>query len=539
MIREVKSGEEARKQLLAGVDILANAVKVTLGPKGRNVIIDKNYSTPHITKDGVTVAQEIQLEDRIENMGATMVKNVASKTAQDAGDGTTTATVLAQAIFKQGMDALNENVNPIDLKRGMDKAVTDVTNFIKNKSIPVTNISEVATISVNGDEDMGNMIAEVINAVGHSGLVTLGDSNTHETFYEIVEGQKYDSGYITPYFQTDTEKQTAELENPLILITNEKISQIGVLDRFVKFAHKHNKPLFIVCEEMTGEALHVLLANKQQRGLKVCVIYAPGFAGQRAALLEDMAISTGTNLIGDTYGSPFHLITKPEEFFGTAEKIIVDRSGTIILKGDATKGAVANRIKEVTAHRDLEDNSQVKERFNSRIATLSGGVAVLKVGGFSEVEVKEKKDRFDDGIRAVKSALEEGIVPGGGFTYLEAIDHNASIKNLPKDEKIGYSIVMGAIVEPFKTICNNAGKNSKNIHIKFNTTGKGYNFRTDKYVDLIKDGVVDPAKVTRVSLENAVSVAGLLLTTECVIKNKLTDLDIAMLSRGQEYNKTN
>jgi chaperonin GroEL len=537
MIREVITGEDARKQLQVGVDILANAVKVTLGPKGRNVIIDKNYTTPHITKDGVTVAQEIQLEDRTANMGATMVKNVASKTAWDAGDGTTTATVLAQAIFNKGMDAITENVNPIDLKRGMDKAVVDVTSYIKSIAVPVTNLAEVATISVNGDEDMGNMIADIIGTVGQAGLVTVEDSNTHETFYTVVNGQKYDSGYISPYFITDKEKQSVEMENPLILITNEKISSVNVIAKFIEYARKENRYLFIVCEEMVGEALHVLLANKQQRGLKVCVISAPGFAGQRAALLEDMAVSTGSTLAGDTYGRPFHLITKPAQYLGSAEKIIVDRTGSIILNGAGSKEVVDKRIKEVEAHRDLEENGQVKSRFTSRIATLSGGVAVLKVGGFSEVEVKEKKDRFDDGIRAVKSAMEEGIVPGGGFTYLGAAYSVSSKEVLTKDMEIGYKIIFDSIEEPFKTICENAGKISDNIIHVFRESGNGYNFRTDQFQDLITHGVVDPAKVTRVALENAVSVAGLLLTTECVVKNKLTDLDVAMLSRGQEYNK--
>src|SRR6056297_1969898 len=422
MIRNIKFKEEAREKLLAGVNTLADAVKVTLGPKGRNVVIDKNFTTPHITKDGVTVAQEVELEDRIENIAATMVKNVARKTADEAGDGTTTATVLAQDIFASGLKAISDNsVNAISVKRGMDKTVNEVTSIIKEMSVPITekSLKEVATISANGDEEMGSLIADIINAIGEDGTVTVEDSHTHETYYEIVDGQKYDSTYISPYFQTNTEKQSAELEKPAIFITNEKISKFGPIQKFVEFAYNNNKPLFIVCEEMVGEALHVLLANKQNRGLDVCVISAPGFAGQRAALLEDMAISTGAKLVGESYGLPLHLIKNPSTVLGTSNKIICDRTGTVIINGASDENTIEKRISEIKKHRDLEEDIHVKTKFTERIARLEGGVAVLKVGGYSEVEVKEKKDRIDDAVRAVQSALQEGIVYGGGFTYVK------------------------------------------------------------------------------------------------------------------------
>ncbi len=543
MVKDVLFGEEGREKLKVGVDTLANSVKVTLGPKGRNVIIDKNFTTPHITKDGVTVAQDITLNDRIENMGCTMVKNIARKTATEAGDGTTTATVLAQAIFNKGLKALTDNVNPIDLKRGMDRAVAGITTAIKGLSQPVKdNVIEVATISANGDEEIGGLVNEVIDAVGGEGTITVEDSPNHETWYEVVEGQKYDSGYVSPYFVTNIEKQTSELKNPYILITNEKITSFSVIQAFAQACHDEHRPILIVCEEMGGEALHKLLANVSQLGLKACVTFAPAFAGQRVALLEDMAISTGATLIGDAYGRPFHHMnprsnSKAMSALGTADRVIIDRTGTVIINGNSTKEALTQRVKEIKAHREMESNEQVKEKFSERIARLEGGVAVLHVGGFSETEVNEKKDRIDDAICAVRAALEEGVVPGGGFAYLTILDTVEKIGYENEDERLGGEIVFEAIKEPFKQIAENAGKNPEFILEHLTSLDAGYNFRTDEYVDLVEDGVIDPAKVTRVALENAVSVSGLLLTTECVVYNKLTDFDIAQLASGANMNK--
>lgn len=535
MIKEIAFGEEAKAKLKEGVDKLANAVKVTLGPKGRNVILDKNFITPHVTKDGVTVANEIVLNDRIENIACTMVKNIAKKTAEDAGDGTTTATVLAQAIFNAGLEAMKQNpdLNPIDLKRGMDIAVKEIVDYIKSVAIPVTDLSQVTTISANGDEEIGNLVAEVIEKIGRDGSVTLEDSATHLTTYKIVDGQKYDCSYVSPYFITNPAKQSVEFEKPLIFVTDEKILDFKPIERFVKYAWDNKRPLHIICEEMNGEALAILLANKTQKGLRVNVTFAPGFGGQRKALLEDIAISTGATLVGNSYGLPFHMVKDEGSIFGTADKIIVDRSGTLFINGNSTKEAVENRIAEIESHRDLEPNKQVKERFSARIATLQGGVAVINVGGFSEAEVKEKKDRIDDAVCAAKASLEEGIVKGGGYTYLDATKRSsATLQN--ESYKIGHGIIYAAIEQPFRQICLNSGKEVVDILTTYFDEGEEYNFRTEVFVNLIDDGVVDPAKVTRVALENAVSIAGLLLTTECVIYNKHTDTDIAYMAAGQK-----
>lgn len=535
MIRKVIFGEDAKDKLLAGVNTLANAVKVTLGPKGRNVIIDKNFINPHITKDGVTVAQEIELEDRVENMGATMVKNIAKKTAEEAGDGTTTATVLAQHIFSEGLEAItsNSNINPIELKREMDKAVENIVKHIKDNAKPIEDhqLEEIAVIASNGDVVLGTLIGQLMRQIGVNGTVTVEDSHTPNTYYELTDGQKYDSGYISSYFVTDVERQMVNLEKPLILITNEKINKFQPIQRFVEYAYTNNRSLLIVCEEMNGEALHVLLANKHQKGLKVGVIFAPGFAGQRAALLEDMAISTGSTLVGDGYGLPFHHIKNVESIFGSAEKVKIDRSGTVIINGNASKEVIEKRIKEIEAHRDLEPDSKVKERFSSRIATLNGGVGIIKVGGYSEIEVKEKKDRIDDAVCAVRSAMQEGVIPGASWAYLTS--------PVPKEPTEGERIVYTAIYRPFFEMCNNAGISPDDLQTIYkNGKYSGYDFRELAPVkDLLKSKIVDPAKVSRVALENAVSVAGLLLTTECVIHNKLTDLDIAMLSRGADNNR--
>jgi len=534
MIRKVTFGEEAKDKLLAGVNTLANAVKVTLGPKGRNVIIDKNFINPHITKDGVTVAQEIELEDRVENMGATMVKNIAKKTAEQAGDGTTTATILAQSIFQTGLDVINKKeVNPIELKRLMDKAVANIVEHIKANAKPIEDhqLEEIATIASNGDHELGNLIGALMRQIGVNGTVTIEDSNTPLTYYELTDGQKYDCSYISPYFITEIERQVASLDKPLILITNEKINKFQPIQRFVEYAYTNNRSLLIVCEEMNGEALHVLLANKQQKGLKVAAVFAPGFAGQRAALLEDMALSTGATLVGDGYGLPFHHIKAVDSVFGFAEKVKIDRTGTVIINGNASKELIDKRIKEIEAHRDLESDNKVKERFSSRIATLNGGVGIIKVGGYSEVEVKEKKDRIDDAVCAVKSAMEEGVIPGASWAYLTA--------PVPKYPNVGEAIIYEAIYKPFMEMSNNAGLEGEDF-LNCYQAGKysGYDFRNLEPVkDLLKSKIVDPAKVSRVALENAVSVAGLLLTTECVIQNKLTDLDIAMIARGADHNR--
>lgn len=542
MIRELSFDKEARNSLKEGVDALANAVRVTLGPKGRNVVIDKNFTTPHITKDGVTVAQEIQLEGRVPNIGAQMVKQIARKTADEAGDGTTTATVLAQSIFDEGLDALEAGYNPIDLQRGMQKAANSIVKYIEDVSVPVKdNLKEVAVVSTNGDHELGGIIAEIMEKIGREGTVTVENSNSHKTYYDIVEGQRYDSGYVSPYFATNTEKQSCEFKDTMVLVTNEKINDYLVIEPFVKVAHKSQKPLLIVCEEMSGQALALLLANKSQHGLQVCVIYAPGYAGQRAALLEDLAISTGATLIGQSYGNPFHVYNnnydKAWNAFGYVEKCRVDRKGTVLIGGAIGSEAVAKRIEEVKAHRELEEDRMVRSRFDSRIATLSGGVAVLRIGGYSEVEIKEKKDRADDAIRAVQSSMEEGIVAGGGHTYICAKELVERPEYANDDEKEGGDIVFGAILAPFQHIAHNAGKDPYEIFEDGIDEQTGYDFRSDKYCNLMEEGIVDPAKVTRVALQNAVSIAALLLTTECVVYNKLTDLDVAMLQRGAQNNR--
>lgn len=546
MVKKVAFGEEVKSKLQAGVDTLADAVKVTLGPKGRNVIIDKNFSTPHITKDGVTVAQEITVDGRIENIAVTMLKNIARKTADEAGDGTSTATVLAQHIFKEGLKLIKKDSNPIQIKREMDEAVAKVVSYIKDNAIPVESdkhIYDIAKVSANGDEEIANLITDVIREVSREGVVTVEDSETHKTYFELVQGHKYDCSYVSPYFVTNTESQTAELDKPLILITNEKVNKFQPIQRFVEYAYTNNRSLLIVCEEMGGEALHVLLANKQQKGLKVAVVFAPGFAGQRAALLEDMAVATDAKLVGDGYGLPFHHVTNSATVFGEAEKVRIDRTGTIILNGKASEEKIQERIEVIKSHRDLEPDLKVKERFSSRIGTLSGKVAVIKVGGFSEVEVKEKKDRIDDALCAARAAIDEGIIPGAGWVYLtSSVLDEAIYDDITNDPSDGAWIIYSAITKPFQEMCNNAGltyesiidyympKDEENIH-------NGFDFRNETPVNLYEAGIIDPAKVARVALENAVSIAGLLLTTECVVYNKLTDLDIAMLSRGAEHNR--
>ena len=540
MIKRITFDDDARGSLKEGVDALANAVKVTLGPKGRNVVIDKNFTTPHITKDGVTVAQSIELEDRVPNIGAQMVKNIARKTADEAGDGTTTATVLAQAIFNEGLDCLEQGYNPIDLQRGMQKAANSVVEYIKQEAKPVDNLKEVAVVSTNGDEELGGIIAEILEKIGREGTVTVENSNSHKTYYEIVKGQRYDSGYISPYFATNVEKQSCEMTKPVILVTNEKITDYLTIEPFVKAAHANHVPLLIVCEEMSGQALHLLLANKTQIGLQVCVIYAPGYAGQRAALLEDLAVSTQATLIGQSYGRPFHLynndVQRAWDSLGYCEKAVVDRKGTVLFGDILSSEAVTKRIEEVKAHREAEEDPLVKTRFDSRIAMLTGGVAVLHIGGYSEVEIKEKKDRADDAIRAVQSSMEEGIVAGGGYTYLKASEEAKTPDYANEDEREGGSIVFDSIAYPFAQIAFNSGKDPDELLDEMEDN-HGYDFRNERYCDLMEEGIVDPAKVTRVAVQNAVSIASLLLTTECVVYNKLTDLDVAMLSKGAQMNR--
>lgn len=546
MNKQVAFGEEVKSKLLAGVNTLANAVKVTLGPKGRNVIIDKNYITPHLTKDGVTVAQEISVVDRIENIAVTMVKSIAKKTADEAGDGTTTATVLAQHIFTEGLNMIQHDMNPIQIKAEMEEAVKNVVEYIQKCSVPVQTEEEIyniAKISANGDEELAKLVTEVIGEVGAEGVVTVETSDTHHTYFNVIKGQKYDCSYVSPYFVTNTSKQSVELEKPLILITNEKISKFQPIQRFAEYAFTNNRSLLIVCEEMVGEALHALLANKHQKGLKIAAINAPGFGGQRAALLEDMAVATSATLVGDSYGLPFHHVKSSEAVFGEAEKIVIDRSGTVIINGKSDENIISERVSVIKEHRDLEPDKHVKERFSSRIATLNGKVALLKVGGYSEVEVKEKKDRLDDALCAVRAAIEEGIVPGAGWVYLTALVKDDKIsKHYNNETTTGGSIIYEAIKRPFYEMCKNAGLDPEEI-IKcyYNNSdindSKGYDFRQDKIVDLLKSGIIDPAKVSRVALENAVSIAGLLLTTECVVYNTFTDYDLGMLSKGEKYNR--
>ncbi len=545
MIKGTIFGNDARFKLKEGVDMLANAVKVTLGPKGRNVIIDKNFVTPHITKDGVTVASEITLEDRIANIGCSMLKDIAKKTADEAGDGTTTATVLAQAIFSEGMKHL-VNSNSIELKRGMELAVKDITNIIKEKAKEVSSkkdLLHVAMISANNDSEIATVVADIFNQIGKDGIIHVNKSNdSNETYYDITKGMQYDCGYIDQIFATNLEKQECILDNPLVFITNEKLSHFEPLIPFAKIAAEQKRPLLIIADEITGHAKAALIANVKEGNLQACAVFPPGIANQRKELLEDIACITKSTIVGDAYGYPFHRAAdKAKLFLGSCGQIVINRSNTTFINPVVSEVDLDKRISEINSHKGMNDtHKMIKAKFEKRIATLKEGVASLNVGGFSEVEVKEKKDRYDDAICAVRAALTEGVVPGGGFTYLNISNHLKTTDRsfINDSQKLGYDIILDAITVPLKQIAINCGLDSEFIILIVDSVlenDKGYDFRNELHVsNMFETGIVDPAKVLRVALENAVSIAGLMLTTEVIVYNKLNENDLANIQRGQD-----
>ncbi|HXB41571.1 MAG TPA: chaperonin GroEL [Bacteroidia bacterium] len=524
MAKDISFNLDARDALKRGVDALANAVKVTLGPKGRNVIIDRKFGSPIITKDGVTVAKEIELSNPVENMGAQLLKEVASKTADLAGDGTTTATVLAQAIVTAGLKNVAAGANPMDLKRGIDKAVTAVVENLKKQSQTIGNenkkIEQVATISANNDNTIGKLIAEAMGKVKKEGVITVEEAKGTETTVEVVEGMQFDRGYISPYFVTDADKMEAVLESPLVLIYDKKISNMKEILPVLEKAVQTGKPVLIIAEDLDGEALATLVVNKIRGSLKIAAVKAPGFGDRRKAMLEDIAILTGGTLISEERG--FKLENADLNMLGKAEKITIDKDNTTIVNGAGKKADITARVNQIKAQIESTTSDYDKEKLQERLAKLAGGVAVLYIGAATEVEMKEKKDRVDDALAATRAAVEEGIVPGGGVAYIRAIASLEKLKGINEDETTGVSIVKRAIEEPLRQICANCGLEGSIVvqKVKEGKEDYGFNARTEVYENLYKAGVIDPTKVTRIALENAASVAGMLLTTECVLADK-------------------
>ncbi len=524
MAKDIFFDVEAREKLKKGVDALADAVKVTLGPKGRNVVIGKKFGAPHITKDGVTVAKEIELEDEVENMGAQMVKEVASKTADIAGDGTTTATVLAQAIISAGLKNVAAGANPMDLKRGIDKAVKEVVANLKKLSKEVgsdnSKIEQIATISANNDEAIGALIAKSMKDVGNDGVITVEEAKGIETEVKTVEGMQFDRGYLSPYFVTNTEKMITEMEDPMILICEKKISSMKELMPILEPVAQSSKGLLIIAEDVDGEALGTLVVNRIRGSLKVAAVKAPGFGDRRKAMLEDIAILTGGQVISEERGMTLENTTI--DMLGTAEKIEIDKDNTTIVNGKGKKADIKARIGQIRAQIETTTSDYDKEKLQERLAKLSGGVAVLYVGAPTEVEMKEKKDRVEDALAATRAAVEEGIVAGGGVALLRAIESLDKINGLNDDEVTGIAIVKRAAEEPLRQIISNAGEEGAVIvqEVKAGKKDFGYNARTEKFENLFKAGVIDPTKVTRIAVENAASIAAMLLTTECVIADQ-------------------
>ena len=524
MAKEISFNIDARDQLKRGVDELANAVKVTLGPKGRNVIIEKKYGAPHITKDGVTVAKEIELEDSVQNLGAQLVKEVASKTGDDAGDGTTTATVLAQAIVGVGLKNVTAGANPMDLKRGIDKAVAKVVENIKTQAQEVGDnydkIEQVATISANNDAVIGKLIADAMKKVSKDGVITIEEAKGTDTTIDVVEGMQFDRGYISPYFVTNTEKMEVEMEKPYILIHDKKISNLKELLPVLEPAVQSGRPLLIIAEDVDSEALTTLVVNRLRAQLKICAVKAPGFGDRRKEMLEDIAVLTGGIVISEEKGIKLESATI--DMLGTAERITVSKDNTVIVNGAGAKENIMARVAQIKSQIAATSSDYDREKLQERLAKLAGGVAVLYVGAASEVEMKEKKDRVDDALSATRAAIEEGIVPGGGVTYIRAISALEGLKGECDDEQTGIEIVKRAIEEPLRQIATNAGKEGAVIvqKVREGEDDFGYNARADRFENMFTAGVVDPAKVTRVALENAASIAGMFLTTECVITDK-------------------
>ena len=527
MAKEILFDQEARDLLKKGVDQLANAVKVTLGPKGRNVILGKSYGAPHITKDGVSVAKEIELEGAFENMGAQLVREVASKTNDDAGDGTTTATVLAQSIINVGLKNVTAGANPMELKRGIDKAVATVVENIAAQSEAVGDdlkkIEHVAKISANGDEEIGRLIAEAMGKVKKEGVITVEEAKGTDTEVKVVEGMQFDRGYISPYFVTNTEKMECQMENPYILLYDKKISVIKDILPLLEKSLQTGRPLLIIAEDIDSEALATLVVNRLRGGLKICAVKAPGFGDRRKAMLQDIAILTGATVISEETG--FSLEAATIEMLGQAEKVTVDKDNTTIVNGMGDKSELEARVAQIRAQIENTKSDYDREKLQERLAKLAGGVAVLYVGAASEVEMKEKKDRVEDALSATRAAIEEGTVPGGGTAYIRAIDALESLKGETDDETTGIEIVKRAIEEPLRQIVANAGKEGAVVvqKVRDGKADFGYNARLDKYENLVASGVIDPAKVSRVALENAASIAGMFLTTECVVAEKKDD----------------
>ena len=521
MAKDIKFDIEARDGLKRGVDALANAVKVTLGPKGRNVVIGKPFGGPVITKDGVTVAKEIEIEDTLENMGAQMVKEVASKTNDQAGDGTTTATVLAQSIVKEGLRNVAAGANPLDLKRGIDKAVKAIVADLHKQSQVVGNkmdkIKQVASISSNNDESVGNLIAEAFEKVGKEGVITVEEAKGTDTYVDIVEGMQFDRGYLSPYFVTDSEKMLTDLENPYILLYDKKISSMKDLLAVLEPVAQTGKPLLIIAEDVEGEALATLVVNKLRGALKIAAVKAPGFGDRRKAMLEDLAILTGGTVIAEERG--FTLENTTIEMLGTAERVTIDKDNTTVVNGAGNKKDITGRVNQIKSQIETTTSDYDKEKLQERLAKLAGGVAVLYVGAASEIEMKEKKDRVDDALHATRAAVEEGIVAGGGVALIRTKSVLEKITTENLDEVTGIQIIARAIEEPLRIIAENAGSEGSVVVAKV-VEGKkdfGFNAKTDEYVSLLKAGIIDPTKVTRIALENAASVAGMILTTECAL----------------------
>ena len=524
MAKEIKFNIEARDLLKQGVDQLANAVKVTLGPKGRNVVIEKKFGAPQITKDGVTVAKEIELEDHFENTGVQLVKSVASKTSDDAGDGTTTATLLAQAIVNEGLKNVTAGANPMDLKRGIDKAVKAVVDFIAKNAEKVDNnydkIEQVATVSANNDPEIGKLLADAMRKVSKDGVISIEESKSRDTHIEVVEGMQFDRGYLSSYFVTNADKMECVMENPYILIYDKKISNIKEFLPILQPAAESGRPLLVIAEDVDSEALTTLVVNRLRSNLKICAVKAPGFGDRRKAMLEDIAILTGGTVISEEKGLKLEQATL--DMLGTCEKVEITKDNTTIVDGAGKKNAIKDRVAAIKNEIANTTSSYDKEKLQERLAKLAGGVAVLYVGANSEVEMKEKKDRVDDALCATRAAIEEGVVAGGGTTYIRALEVLKKIKGENNDEQTGINIVERAIEEPLRQIVTNAGGEGAVVVQKVREGKKdfGYNARTDKYEDMRKAGVIDPAKVARVALENAASIAGMFLTTECLIVDK-------------------
>jgi len=522
--KEVKFAQDARERMLHGVDILANAVRVTLGPKGRNVVLEKSFGAPRITKDGVTVAKEIELEDKFENMGAQMVREVASKTSDSAGDGTTTATLLAHAIVREGAKSVAAGSNPMDLKRGIDLAVGAVVNELKAKAKKVTSneeIAQVGTISANGDSEIGRFIAEAMQKVGNDGVITVEEAKALDTELEVVEGMQFDRGYISPYFITDADKMRVEIENPYILINEKKLSNLQTILPLLEAVVQSGKPLLVIAEDVEGEALATLVVNKLRGGLKVAAVKAPGFGDRRKAMLQDIAVLTGGQVISEDLGIKLENVTL--DMLGHAKKVVITKDDTTIVDGAGKKADIEARVAQIKQQIEDTTSDYDREKLQERLAKLSGGVAVIKVGGATEVEVKEKKDRVDDALNATRAAVEEGILPGGGVALIRSQKVLDQVKTANEDQKVGVNIVRRAVQAPARQIAENSGEDGAVVVGKIvdkDDYAFGFNAATGEYGNLVKQGVIDPAKVVRTALQDAASVAGLLITTEAMVAEK-------------------